>query len=276
MNEPDYDPNAFRNFEFQAWEKIASVYAATFTTFTSQPVSALLDAVKAEAPKRLLDVACGTGLVAAHAAGRGCKVVGVDFSNSMLEQGRRRYPGLDLRFGDAEHLDFADNTFDIVVSNFGVMHFSRPEQALREMARVTTSGGRIGLMIWNHLEQSVGLRLILDATRRHAPTDSTIPKGISMFYYTDQDIFAGALRAVGYEHIAFQELPLIWHLDQPDQLVQIIMDSTVRIGAILQEQPQDTLEAIKADVREALKPYLRPDGGVDVPHSALLATAARS
>jgi ubiquinone/menaquinone biosynthesis C-methylase UbiE len=275
MSDPDYDPNAFRNFEFNTWEKIAPLYAANFTPFTGQPIDALLDAVRAEAPKRLLDVACGTGLVAARAAQRGCEVVGVDFSNSMLEQGRRLYPGLDLHFGDAERLDFADSTFDIVVSNFGVMHFSRPEQALQEMARVTISGGRIGLTIWNRLEHSVGLRLILDAVQKHAPTGSNIPKGISMFYYTDKDIFAGALRKAGYDAMTFQEIPLNWHLDHPDELVQIIMKSTVRIGAILQEQPQDTLEVIKTDVRDALKPYARPDGSVDVPHGALLASAAR-
>jgi SAM-dependent methyltransferase len=276
MSDSEYNPDAFRNFEHNTWEKIAPAYAANFPAVTSKPVDDLLNAVGAEAAQHLLDVASGTGLVAARAAQRGCQVIGVDFSEMMIDHGRRLYPGLDLRFGDAEQLEFDDGSFDIVVCNFGIMHFSRPQQALQEMARVTRPGGRIGLTIWDRLEVSVGLRLILDAVQRHAPTGSSIPRGISMFYFTDQDIFADALRDAGYEAIAFTEIPLNWHLSHPDQLVQLITESTVRIGAILQEQPHDILEAIKADVRTALIPYTRPDGSVDVPLGALLATAVRA
>jgi ubiquinone/menaquinone biosynthesis C-methylase UbiE len=100
--------------------------------------------------KRVLDVGCGTGddarKLAELVGGRG-QVVGLDHSAVMIAEAKRRQAraGLPVQFieGDAEHLTFADATFDACRAERVLMHLARPEHALMEMARVARSGGRV-------------------------------------------------------------------------------------------------------------------------------------
>jgi ubiquinone/menaquinone biosynthesis C-methylase UbiE len=100
----------------------------------------------------MLDVACGTGNLAVIAARRGCVVSGIDIAANLLAQGRARAAaaGLSIAFeeADAEALPFADDTFDLAVSMFGVMFAPQPAVATAELCRTTKPGGRIALANW--------------------------------------------------------------------------------------------------------------------------------
>jgi ubiquinone/menaquinone biosynthesis C-methylase UbiE len=110
----------------------------------------LIEALDVRSTERVLDVATGSGNAALAAARRGCDVVGVDYVPAKLDRARRRAEaeGLQVEFieGDAEALPFADGTFDVVSSVFGAMFAPNQEQAAAELARVTRSGGRIGIV----------------------------------------------------------------------------------------------------------------------------------
>ena len=92
---------------------------------------------------RVLDVGCGTGILAREASGR-CgaegRVVGLDLNPRMLEVARRVAPGIDWQQGDAGALPFADGAFDMVVSQYALMFFPDQALALREMWRVLAPG----------------------------------------------------------------------------------------------------------------------------------------
>jgi len=106
--------------------------------------------------KRVLDIACGTGLVsfaAARAVGPNGQVLGVDLSGRMVSSAQRRASQMNLSncsFArmDAETLDLPDASFDIVLCALGLMYMPHPEQALREMRRVLRPEGRICLAVW--------------------------------------------------------------------------------------------------------------------------------
>jgi SAM-dependent methyltransferase len=102
--------------------------------------------------QRVLDLACGTGNAALAAARRYCEVAGLDLVPALVERARQRAAAelLDIRFevGDAQALPFADASFDVVLSVFGVMFAANQEQAARELLRVCRRGGRIGLASW--------------------------------------------------------------------------------------------------------------------------------
>ena len=106
-----------------------------------------------QAGEAILDVATGTGWTARRLAERGVgRVVGVDLGPDLIEAARR-HPSqqglrIDFRVADAERLPFADGEFDAVVSTFGVMFTTRPEQAAAELGRVCRTGGRLALVTW--------------------------------------------------------------------------------------------------------------------------------
>jgi demethylmenaquinone methyltransferase/2-methoxy-6-polyprenyl-1,4-benzoquinol methylase len=92
---------------------------------------------------RVLDVATGTGDLAIELAGRGCEVVGSDFSEGMLERARAKAPELRWEQGDALGLPYADDEFDAVTVGFGARNFSDLDRGLSEMTRVVRPGGRV-------------------------------------------------------------------------------------------------------------------------------------
>ena len=106
------------------------------------------EAVHFTASPRILDVACGPGIVVEKLAPGAAEVVGCDLTPQMLEKTRQRCAGAGLANvravpGRAEALPFDDGHFDVVVSRSAVHHFAEPPAALREMARVVRRGGRV-------------------------------------------------------------------------------------------------------------------------------------
>ena len=130
-----------------------------------------------ERGREVLDVGCGTGVVALTAARFGAKVTGVDLTPELLVRARENgaIMGLDIAWqeGDAEALPFADAKFDIVVSQFGHMFAPRPEIAVKEMLRVLKPGGTIAFSTWPP-ELMVGRMFAV--TGKYAPPP---PPGVS-------------------------------------------------------------------------------------------------
>ncbi|HEX3277627.1 MAG TPA: class I SAM-dependent methyltransferase [Thermoleophilaceae bacterium] len=95
---------------------------------------------------RALDVATGTGDLAIELAGRGATVVGLDFSERMLELARVKAPGIEFVQGNALELAYPDASFDAVTVGFGARNFSDLDRGLSELARVTRPGGRVVIL----------------------------------------------------------------------------------------------------------------------------------
>jgi SAM-dependent methyltransferase len=112
----------------------------------------LCEALDLRAGQSVLDVEAGNGNVALAAARRWCEVTATDYVPALLEQARERAAGerlpMTLREADAEALPFADESFDVVVSTFGVMFVADHDRAAREMVRVCRPGGKIGMANW--------------------------------------------------------------------------------------------------------------------------------
>jgi ubiquinone/menaquinone biosynthesis C-methylase UbiE len=112
----------------------------------------LCEALDLHASERVLDVAAGNGNVSLAAARRWCEVVATDYVPSLLDRARERAAAerleIEFREADAEALPFADESFDVVVSTFGVMFAPNHERSATEMLRVCRRGGKIGLANW--------------------------------------------------------------------------------------------------------------------------------
>ena len=99
--------------------------------------------VNSQPGQTILDLAAGTGSSSIVFLREGVKVVAADFSNGMLEEGRRRHPELEFVFADASALPFADTEFDTVTISFGIRNVEKTEVALSEMLRVLKPGGKL-------------------------------------------------------------------------------------------------------------------------------------
>ena len=271
---PPSDPSAFHAFERAGWESIPQAYQDAFGTLTTQAIGPLLDAARVGPGVHLLDVATGPGYVAAAAAGRGASVTGIDFSAAMLAEARRHHPAIDFQAGDAAALPFADASFDAVVMSFGLLHLAHPDQALAEARRVLRPGGRIGFTVWARPEQAVGFDIVLRAIRRHGRLDVPLPPGPPFFRFSDPEECRRALTQVGFDRPAVRTVPQVWRLGSLDALFEIMRDGTVRTAGLLRAQIPEAQDAIRAEVREAVRPYQRA-GGIELPMPAVLATAFR-
>lgn len=145
----------------------AEVYEAFFVpALFGDWAPRVCDAAGVGAGTDLLDVACGTGVVAREAAARGAEVTGLDCNPGMLAVATRLAPAVDWREGLAEALPFEDASFDAVTCQFGLMFFEDRVEALAEMARVTRPGGRIVVATWDALARTPGYSAMVDLLQR--------------------------------------------------------------------------------------------------------------
>ena len=150
MTQPAPDFAAIKTRQQATWA--SGDYAVVGTTLQIVGET-LCEALDLQSNSRVLDVAAGNGNASLAAARRWCDVTSTDYVPALLEGGRRRAEadGYHIAFqeADAENLPFADNSFDAVLSTFGVMFTPNQERAAAEMLRVCKSGGgKIGLANW--------------------------------------------------------------------------------------------------------------------------------
>ena len=138
----------------------AEVYDAFFVpALFDQWTDVVLDVADVRSGHRVLDVGCGTGVLAraAHArVGAHGHVAGVDPNDGMLTIARQAGPDIEWQTGLAEQLPYPDHSFDRTVSQFALMYFTDPEGALSEICRVTRPEGQVALAVWDRLDNNRG------------------------------------------------------------------------------------------------------------------------
>jgi len=143
------DLNAIKTRQQGAWS--SGDYAVVGTTLQIVGEE-LCEALDLRAGQRVLDVAAGNGNASLAAARRWCDVVATDYVPALLVRARERADAerlpLTIQEADAEALPFANGSFDVVVSTFGVMFTPDQERAASELLRVCRRGGKIGLANW--------------------------------------------------------------------------------------------------------------------------------
>ena len=147
MTTPDFA--AIKQKQQTTWA--AGDYAVVGTTL--QIVGErICEAVDVRAGERVLDVAAGNGNASLAAARQWCKVTATDYVGALLERAKERAAAerlsMEFQEADAEALPFADNSYDVVLSTFGVMFTPNQDRAAAELTRVCRKGGRIGLANW--------------------------------------------------------------------------------------------------------------------------------
>lgn len=160
----------------------AESYEKNVVTYTTSPFAAiLLEHADPRPGERVVDVACGTGIVARQTAprvGAGGTVVAVDTNPAMLSVGRSlpapEGAAIDWREGNALALPLPDDAFDLVLCQAGLQFFPDRPAALREMYRVLKLGGRVAIGVWRSPEHNPVSQLIWGTIARHLNTPMAV------------------------------------------------------------------------------------------------------
>jgi len=267
----DIDAEAFRTFERHAHDRIAESYADFLAPITSHAIGPLLDVAGVRKGSRVLDVACGPGLLAAEAAARHPTVVAVDLSPVMLALARKQHPAVEFREGDAEALPFVEDSFDAVLCNFGLGHFPRPERAMEEFARVLAPGGVVAVSWWQ-LPRSRLNGIFFEAAREAGLTaPSGVPAGPPPDRFSDERRLELLLRSAALTDVRIATLVWRARVESLDAWWNGGLGSMVRVAAVIAGQPADVLRRTR-EIFERLAREHAAGGAFLVPLAASIAS----
>jgi SAM-dependent methyltransferase len=231
----------------------------------------ILEAARVGSGHRVLDVACGTGILgraAARLTGPDGSVAGVDPNAGMLRVAGRFAPEIEWRHGAAESLPFPDASFDAVVSQFGMMFFDDRALAIREMMRVLVAGGYLVIAVWDALESSPGYATEVELLERtvgpHAAEALRAP-----FVLGDRETLAMTLAEAGVSPFEIENHPGTARFPSIRAMVEADLRGWLPVmGVILTEKE---IDHVLLEAEEALRPYLKEDGRVEFAAPALMA-----
>ena len=170
------------------------------------------------APKpgmKILDIAAGTGSSSRPLVDKGAEVTALDFSQGMIEQGRKQNKNIKFVQGDALKLPFEDNSFEVTTISFGLRNTSSTEIALKEALRVTKDGGRIVVAEFSHPVNPIFKKIYLNYLMKALPVivkkisknpDAYIYLADSIRAWPDQAELASIMRDSGFKSVAWQDL----------------------------------------------------------------------
>ena len=224
-----------------------------------------LERVALKPGQHVLDVACGTGILARMAApqlGPTGLILGVDLNAGMLDVARDLAPRdgarVEWRQGDASTLPFADGSFDIVLCQQGLQFFPDKAGALREMRRVLKPGGRVGLCVWRSIDNSPCHAAVAQALGRHAGAE-VATRFQAPFSFGDRDALHGAMHDAGFRDIDIQVATVMRRLLPPEESIPGLLASTP-VGPDVAALDATRRAAIVAEAAASLSAYRDADG----------------
>lgn len=258
---------------FEMPVEAAEAYEAKFVPAMFGEWAPILCDVAGVGPgQRVLDVACGTGIVgrvAAERVGPEGRVAGVDRNPAMLTVARRIAPDVDWQEADAAALPFPDAHFDVVLCQAALMFFPDPAAALAEMARVVEPGGTVACQVWGTLEASLGYARLVEVAARHAGPEA-VDVMSSYWVLGNLDELEGRFAAAGLDVTSTSSRLGTAKFASVAECVETEIEATPlgqRIDAAVRQ-------AILDDATEALAPFVTGTG-VELPIQGHLVAARR-
>ncbi|MGQ0774045.1 MAG: methyltransferase domain-containing protein [Pseudonocardiales bacterium] len=259
---------------FQIPIEAAEFYESAFVpAFFAQWAPLLCAAAGVGPGQRLLDVACGTGIVARTAASlvepEG-KIVGCDLNEAMLTVARRVGPDIEFQHGDAAALPFPDGSFDIALCQLALMFFPDRHAALTEMGRVVRPGGTVAVAVPSRLDAQVAFAPFVDMAARHAGPAATSLLS-TYFVCGDLDELIGLVESAGLRVTSARTHVGVYRAPSVDAFVTTEVEST----PLIERLSDEVYQRIRTDARAVLAPFTTVNGSVEAPFECHVLTARR-
>jgi len=253
--------------EHESWQvsgDAAEVYERCFVpAIFGRWAAHVADAARIAPGDRVLDVGCGTGVLARAAADRvaaDSQVTGLDLNEGMLTVAQRLRPGIDWRRGDATKLPFAGASYDVVVSQFALMYFPDRAAALSEMARVLRRGGRLAVAVWGPFERATGYVILTEIARRRCGQAAAAVLA-APFALGNSDTLRNLFQAAGLDDVAvdlrtgtmtFPSIEAFVETEVKGSPLEALLDDEGYQG--LMREAQDKLRRFRSDGEDIVMP----------------------
>jgi ubiquinone/menaquinone biosynthesis C-methylase UbiE len=230
--------------------------------------------------ERVIDIACGTGIVARVAAARvgpSGSVAGVDLNPGMLDVARSvatttSEPSVSIQWhvSSADKLPFPDNSFDIVYCQLGLQFFADRPGALREMRRVLVTEGRLALMVWCNIRESPGFAALAEILERNiSPAAASIMR--APFGLFDVGELTQLIEAAGFRDVAVEHRVGVVQFPSVERFVSSYIAGSP-LASHIDRANMAACEKLTGDTEHALEKYVT-EGGFSFPIAAHLLAA---
>ena len=264
--------------ETESWQvsgDAAEVYEKCFVPAIFGPwAPRMAEAARVVSGDRVLDVGCGTGVLARAAADRvaaASQVTGLDRNAGMLAVAQRLRPQIDWRQGDATALPFADESYDVVMSQFALMYFPDRPAALTEMVRVLRPGGRLAIAVWGSYERATSYVILTEITQRRCG-QSAADILTAPFVLADKDTLLGLCKAAGIQDAVIELRG--GTMTYPS--IEVFVETEVKgspLDALLNEE---SYQGLMREAQEKLQQFCTDGAEVVMPMDAFIITAEKT
>ncbi len=218
--------------------------------------SYLVERANPKPGEHVLDIACGTGIVARTAAlrpGMQGNVIALDVNPEMINTARtiaeRDHIAIEWHVGPAEQLPFPDKSFDLIFCQFGLMFFTDRHKALKEMHRVLRKGGRVVLSVWQGLDRHPFYQTLHEVSLQHLGKSSVQ----AVFALGNFDEFRNILTNSGFQHVEIEPVSITAHFPSPEEFLAWEIDVDPGATPALQNLNIEDQQVILAGVRQGMQ-----------------------
>lgn len=250
-----------------------NMVSASFARFAT----GILTFSELKSGEHVLDVACGTGIVARLArpqVGASGRMVGLDINAAMLDVARRvtvhTETPIEWQEGDVASMPFADATFDAVLCQLGLQYFSDRHAALVEMHRVLRASGRLVLSVFRPVERNPSHAVFAAALERHVSAAAAATRR-APFALCDRDEIRALVSGAGFHDVVVQLDVRIARYPSAEAMIRMMMAGTPLAAAMADADPA-VLNSVIADVTAGLGDF-EDDAGLALPMQMWVVTA---
>ena len=267
----------FSKLEYTGWQRVAGKYMDNWAKLTRQFIEPLLDAAQVGKGMKVLDVACGPGLVSEKIYQRKALPVGIDFSPEMINLATQMYPHIEFEEGDAQQLPFKNTSFDSVVMNFGMLHLPKPLQAMKEAYRVLKKKGTFAFTVWASAAKSPASKVMNDAKEKYADMNVPMPVSPPYDYFEDKENCKKFLSDAGFDSqtMHYKTKLVRWKVPTAGFLFEAELNAGVRNAAFLRQQSEETLEKIKLSIEQGMQQF-KTNEGFNLPFRGYIVAAEKT